>query len=117
MNPILKAALCVAALPLTLLVTGNKSEAQTSELPVPNLAPGQVVEMIAPPATITSTVHYQALIGLTCSSPSQICSGNFPPPGHNRQLNVTRVTCVVGTSNGHSILYGLIALYKPTGVL
>lgn len=91
--------------------------AQTARSAGPNLMPRQSVEMIAPAATVTSTVHYQAQIILTCSSPTQICSGNFVPPGQNRQLNVTRVSCVVGTTSGHSILNGLIALYRPNGVL
>jgi hypothetical protein len=87
--------------------------AQTARPGVPNMAPGQSTEMIAPAATITSTVHYQARVVLTCGGPS--CSGNFKMPGANRQLNITRISCFVQGPNGSTFQLGDIELFTSTG--
>src|SRR5438067_7580835 len=105
-NAVLIAAVVLGNTVSSMFAYGIGAQAATSP-PVYHPIVGHNAEMIAPAATITSTVQYQAEIVLTCSSPSQICSGNFHAPGKNRQLHVTQVTCVVGTPDGgHSILYG-----------
>lgn len=72
--------------------------AQASQSPLPPLRPGQSVEAIGSAATITSTAHYQVSLVLTCSGAA--CIGDFPRPGRNRLITVTRVSCAfIGTGN------------------
>jgi hypothetical protein len=62
--------------------------------------PTQSMEMIAPAATVTSTVHYQAMVTLACNS--GLCSGNFNPVLRKHQLHITRVWCDLGASSSWS---------------
>lgn len=66
------------------------ANAQTPNSP---LRPTQSVEMIAPAATVTSTVHYQAMVPFACSVGG--CTATFDRVRRNRQLNITRVWCDV----------------------
>ena len=77
-------------------------------LPMPNLAAGQVQEMVAPAATVVSTVHYQAELVLTCIASS--CTGEFPKPGTKKRLNITRMTCILLASSGSAFGTGSIEL-------
>jgi hypothetical protein len=75
--------------------------------------PTQSVEMIAPAATVTSTVHYQAMTTLACSANS--CSGNFNRVRRHQQLHITRVMCDVGSNPSWS--YSDLYLYDRKGNL
>jgi hypothetical protein len=81
----------------------------------PQAVPGQVREVIAPATTVVETVHYQAELFLACSGDA--CTGDFPPPGRNRRLNVTRMSCWVYSvsSAGMTFRYGYIALLNTNG--
>jgi hypothetical protein len=78
---------------------------------LPHLVNDRPAEMIAPAATVTSTVHYQVQIDLTCNSTA--CTGDFPRPGLKRQINLRRVSCVV--LNDQSFQLGTVALFSSTG--
>ena len=93
---------------LVLSLSGGPSPAQEPGSP----APGQVTEAIAPAATVVSTVHYQAELGLMCVGGT--CSGAFPRPGARRQLNVTRMSCLMGSS-GSTFSHGIIELVRADG--
>jgi hypothetical protein len=71
--------------------------------------------MTAQAATVTSTVHFQRKITLNCSG--ILCSGNFPAPGTNRRLNVTRVTCTLQGPGGSTVKIGAIALMNASNVV
>jgi hypothetical protein len=77
-------------------VSASGASAQTRP---PNF-PTQSVEMIAPAATVTSTVHYQAMVTLTCNA--GFCTGNFDPVRRKHQLHITRVWCDLGASSSWS---------------
>jgi hypothetical protein len=62
--------------------------------------PTESVEMIAPAATVTSTVHYQAMVTLTCTG--GFCTGNFNRVRRKHQLHITRVWCDLGASSSWS---------------
>ena len=71
--------------------------------------PGHITEMIAPTATITSTVHYQAQLDLDCFA--LVCGGSFPNAGSKRQLNITRIACFIqALSENTTFTYGEIQL-------
>jgi hypothetical protein len=81
-----------------------------------HLAPGQFREMTGQPTTVTSTVHYQAEIGLTCD-PSYSCRGDFPKPGKTYRLNITRISCVFGSNDlTDQYYYGYAFLYSDSDV-
>jgi hypothetical protein len=63
--------------------------------------PTQSVEMIAPAAAITSTVHYEATVPLTCNV--VVCEGRFPRPGRNQLITATRLSCGFTVSNNSPI--------------
>lgn len=67
------------------------ASAQTLQPPNSPLHPTHSVEMIAPAATVTSTVHYQAMVPFDCSVGG--CTATFNRVRRNRQLNITRVWC------------------------
>jgi hypothetical protein len=75
--------------------------------------PTQSVEMIAPGATVASTVHYQAMIMLTCGG--NICRGNFNRVRRHQQLHITRAWCDAGSNPSWS--YGDLYLYDTKGNL
>ncbi len=66
--------------------------AQTSKS-ASRLAPGKAAESIAAAATVVSTAYYQATLSLNCSGTT--CEGDFPAVGGRRQLNLTRVSCLM----------------------
>lgn len=68
------------------------SPAETSAF-ASKLQPGKATESIAAAATVVSTAYYQATLALTCSGTT--CQGDFPAVGGRRQLNLTRVSCLM----------------------
>jgi len=64
------------------------------------LQPGKATESIAAAATVVSSAYYQATLALTCSGTS--CQGDFPAVGNRRQLNLSRVSCLM-----QSATYGI----------
>jgi hypothetical protein len=109
MKTVLKMAFGAA---IAFLVTPGSSVAEINSLAGPKLAPGQAVEMTSPAATIVSTRHYQAQLALLCVSTT--CYGDFPKAGKNRQLNITRISCILFGSAGSTFGYGYIALRVGT---
>jgi hypothetical protein len=97
---------------IVLSLSGAPSPAQAPGMLAPGRAPGQVVETIGTAATVVSTMHYQAELGLTCIGGT--CSGAFPHPGARRQLNVTRMSCLMGSS-GSTFSHGVIELVRADG--
>src|SRR5438132_320803 len=88
---------------------------ERNRLALPAVAPGQVHEMIAAPATVSSTVHYQAAIGLTCDSSS--CTGNFNRVAANTQVNITRLSCQLDADAGSIFGLGNMYLLNSAGTL
>lgn len=88
-------AACVMAISGAALAIPH-TKAQTPASALSSLRPGQSEVTLGPPATITSTVHYQAEIVLTCSGSS--CIGNFPNAGAHHLLTVTRMSCFLSVS-------------------
>src|SRR5256885_17066331 len=70
--------------------------------------------MIGPAAAVLSTVHYQAKIVLTCFGSN--CFGNFPKPGANHRINVTRVSCYMRGPDGSTYEWGEVELQDETDV-
>jgi hypothetical protein len=60
-------------------------------------------------ATVIETVHYQATLTLSCAD--RICEGSFPAVGGRRRLNITRVTCLMGTTADSTFSVGRIQLH------
>ena len=87
--------------------------ARSASSAIPNIAPGFSVVMAGQAATVVSTVHYQAFGALICSFTN--CQADFPQPGANRQLNVTRISCYFGGTAGSTYSYGDIELRKGAG--
>ena len=94
---------------------GHRVMARAAASAIPNAVPGHTVEMVAAAATVTSTVHYQAQIGLDCKGFS--CSGDFPRPGRSRQLNITRITCFFEANAGSTFRFGAIDLIDSTSAV
>jgi hypothetical protein len=82
--------------------TAEQAAAQTVTPRIPSLPPGQGAETIGPAATIVSTVHYQVKVPLSCNIAA--CEANFPRPGRNRLITVTRLSCAFVVSNNSPIL-------------
>jgi uncharacterized membrane protein len=91
----------------------HHAAAQTARPAGSHVKPGQSTVMIGPAAAITSTVHYQAELGLTCAQ--WRCSGDFPEPGRNHQLNITRIACYVEANAGSTLRFGAIDLVASDG--
>jgi hypothetical protein len=64
-------------------------------------------------ATVVSTAHYQHELFLNCSS--SFCSGDFPKPGANHQLNLTRANCELIGQSGSTFALGLVELLSSSG--
>jgi hypothetical protein len=93
---------------MLLPLSGHPSPAQSPRLLASQGVPGQVMETIAPAATVISTRHYQVWRELTCGGSG--CNGFFPRPGSKRRLNATRVSCYIyGESTFRS---GGIGVYR-----
>ncbi len=86
-----KLALPALAAALLTFTTGP-SPAETSAF-ASKLQPGKATESVVAAATVVSTAHYQATLSLTCSGTT--CQGDFPAVGGRRQLNLTRVSCLM----------------------
>jgi hypothetical protein len=118
---ITKAVLKAAALACALAIAGvalysHDAIAQAARSAI-SKTPGTVTEMVGLAATITSTLHYQAQLDLTCGGTggAQRCAGDFPKPGTNRQLNITRIACFFEASGGSEFRFGAIDLINSTG--
>src|SRR5439155_16505536 len=92
---------------------GYHAIARSANSAIPNIAPGRSVEMAEQTATVVSTVHYQAFRALTCGTTN--CQVDFPQPGANRQLNLTRISCYFGGTAASTYFYGDIELRTATG--
>lgn len=86
---IVLAAACFIFTAATPLIDSH-AEAQTLGL-MQSPRPGQSVETVGPAATVTSTVHYQVSLALTCAG--AVCTADFPKPGAKRLITITRVSC------------------------
>jgi hypothetical protein len=91
---------------LLLMMSGTPLLAQA------DFAPKHPTEMIAPAATVVSTVHYQAQIALTCVGSG--CQGSFATPGANHRLNVTRISCYMRGPSGATYEWGEAELQNET---
>ena len=113
MTSAMKMAALAAAVLLILAgsaIHDHQGAARTASPAVPKMPPRQSVEMVAPAATITSTVHYQA--GAPSSScTATTCTLPFPKPGSKRQVNITRMNCVFFASAGSTFSHGEIQFY------
>jgi hypothetical protein len=92
-----------------LSLSGNPAPAQAPDPLIHDAAPGRVRVMTAPAATVIRTDHYQAWLVLTCGA--HACSGEFPGPGRNRRLNITRMSCYLAGSSGSVFRQGEIHLH------
>ena len=110
----------VAFVAATLLGVGGTSlgypgsAAEAAQSAANQLARTHNVEMIAAASTILSTAHYQASIDLVCAGGS--CNGDFPKPGLNHQLNVTRVSCILTGTAGSIYDLGVANFINSAGV-
>jgi hypothetical protein len=97
-----------------LLAWGNITLSERSALAAKSAAAhgpasGHLTEIIAPNATIVSTVQ-----DLTCGSSA--CSGSFPKAGQNRQLNITRMSCFIQATGPNDFRYAEIQLRSGADV-
>jgi hypothetical protein len=90
---------------LLVTLSGQPSPAAPLGTFVPAGSPGQANVMVGQAATVLSTAHYQAQLGLTCTG-NNICSGNFPAVAPKRRLNLTRITCILQGSAGSTFAVG-----------
>jgi hypothetical protein len=77
------------------------------------LQPGKATESIATAATVVSTASYRATLALTCSGTT--CQGDFPAVGNRRQLNLTRVSCLMQSATYGVYTSGRIDLRAADG--
>jgi hypothetical protein len=89
---------------LLLTMSGAPRLAEAAQSLAPKLAPGQVSEMIGQAATVLSTVHYQVDLAFTCGGSG--CIGDFPKPGANHRLNITRISCYMRGPSGSTFEFG-----------
>ncbi len=92
----------VALATAVLVIAASQAESQTDST-TPKL--GQVIESVTQAATVVETVHYQAALHLTCFGNG--CAGDFPRPGAERRLNITRVACQLAGATNMVALHGL----------
>lgn len=104
----------LAALAIAMAAIGPApGKAQMVPTGVMKLAPGQSVEAIAPAVTVLSTVHYQAMLALSCGF--HTCYGSFPNAAAKRRINVTRISCTITSQNANSVFgTGEVDLYNST---
>lgn len=88
------------------------SPAETSEF-ISRLQPGKATEAVAAAATVVSTAYYRATLVLTCSGTN--CQGDFPVVGNRRQLNLTRVSCLMQSATYGVYTAGRIDLRAADG--
>lgn len=98
---------CVLAAGAFLLAASQAAQAQR--------APAKPLVMIEPMLTVLSTAHYQATAGNSCSGSA--CSVAFPAPGKKKRLTVTRVYCLLQTTNGPSLNYARAELLSSVNSL
>jgi hypothetical protein len=105
--------LAVPALAAALLSFATiPSPAETSAL-ASRLQPGKATESVAAAATVVSTAYYQATLSLNCSGTT--CQGDFPAVGGRRQLNLTRVSCLMQSATYGVYTAGRIDLRAADG--
>jgi len=105
--------LAVPAVAAALLsFTTIPSPAETSAF-ASRLQPGKAAESITAAATVVSTAYYQATLVLTCSG--MTCQGDFPAVGNRRQLNLTRVSCLMQSATYGVYTAGRIDLRTTDG--
>jgi hypothetical protein len=97
---------------IVLSFTTIPSPAETSAF-ASKLQPGKATESIAAAATVVSTAYYQATLSLTCSGTT--CQGDFPAVGGRRQLNLTRVSCLMQSATYGVYTAGRIDLRAADG--
>jgi hypothetical protein len=104
--------LAVPAIAAALLsFTTGPSPAETPAL-ASRLQLGKATESIAAAATVVSTAYYQATLSLACSGTT--CQGDFPAVGNRRQLNLTRVSCLMQSATYGVYTAGRIDLRTTT---
>jgi hypothetical protein len=75
---------------------------------------GTAIALSANVALASTTVHYQKQVTLNCSGAK--CEANFPPPAANKQIVITRLSCIlVSHEVGASLNYGEVQLITPSG--
>lgn len=77
------------------------------------LQPGKAAESVAAAATVVSSSYYRATLVLTCSGTN--CQGDFPFVGNRRQLNLTRVSCLMQSATYGVYTAGRIDLRATDG--
>ena len=75
--------------------------------------PGKATESIAAAATVVSSAYYRTTLVLTCSGTN--CQGDFPVVGNRRQLNLTRVSCLMQSATYGVYTAGRIDLRAADG--
>jgi hypothetical protein len=100
-------AVAAALLSFTTIPSSAETSASASRL-----QPGKAAESIAAAATVVSTAYYQATLALTCSGTN--CQGDFPAVGNRRQLNLTRVSCLMQSATYGVYTVGRIDLRTTT---
>ena len=88
------------------------SPAETSAF-ASKLQPGKATEAVTAAATVVSTSYYRATLVLTCSGTN--CQGDFPAVGNRRQLNLTRVSCLMQSATYGVYTAGRIDLRTADG--
>jgi hypothetical protein len=101
-------ALAAALLTFTTVPSPAESSAFASKL-----QPGKATESIAAAATVVSSAYYRATLPLTCSGTT--CEGDFPAVGNRRQLNLTRVSCLMQSATYGVYTAGRIDLRAADG--
>lgn len=108
-----RAALALSGLILAL--SGQPSPAQTSHAFMPAGKPGEAQVMVGAEATVLSSAHYQARLVLNCAGIG--CSGVFPAVATKRQLNLTRMNCLMQAESGSVYSHGLVRLETAAAAL
>jgi hypothetical protein len=102
-------ALAMLSAAVLLALSGHPASAQAPVPRAPQVAPGQVNAMVGKTATVVSTVHYQAHLGLNCMH-GTYCDVSIPAPGPRRRLNLSRITCFMYGPSGSTFRFGYAAL-------
>lgn len=77
--------------------------------------PGEAVESVGPAALrVLATVPYQVQLELTCPQPNY-CNGTFPVVPANRQIQITRINCILATNTVTTYASGNINLWGSRG--
>ena len=101
-----RAALALSGLILAL--SGQPSPAQTSHAFMPAGKPGEAQVLVGAAAAVLASAHYQARLVLNCSGFG--CFGVFPAVATKRQLNLTRMNCLMEADDGSVFSHGVVRL-------